>query len=225
MLPIARKIKGYINSLRLIFSANVNFKDILSQSEGCTFGKYVKLTKTYEIYETKIGDFTYISRNSRIFNTRIGRFCSIGSNFISGNGIHPINGISTAPMFYSDLKQNGITLSTKSKIVEFLPVTIGNDVFIGDNVTVLSGINIGHGAVIGAGAVVSKDIPPYAVAVGCPIQVLKYRFSEDQISSLLRIQWWNLPEERLKEIEEKFFDVDEFINANNETINNNYQSQ
>jgi serine acetyltransferase len=90
-------------------------------------------------------------------------------------------------------------------------VTIGNDVFIGANVTILDGVTIGDGAVIGAGAVVSKDIPPYAVAVGCPIEIKKYRFTAEQIAALQRIQWWNWDEERLKEISLLFNDINAFI--------------
>lgn len=55
------------------------------------------------------------------------------------------------------------------------PVKIGNDVWLGGHVTVTQGVSIGDGAVIGANAVVTKDIPPYAIAVGSPAKVLKYR--------------------------------------------------
>jgi acetyltransferase-like isoleucine patch superfamily enzyme len=97
------------------------------------------------------------------------------------------------------------------KIEERKQINIGNDVFIGANVTVLDGVTIGDGAVIGAGAVVSKDIPPYAIAVGCPIKVIKYRFSETQIEALLKIRWWDFPEEQLQDVERLFFDIDAFI--------------
>lgn len=55
------------------------------------------------------------------------------------------------------------------------PVLIGEDVWLGGHVTVTQGVRIGDGAVIGANAVVTKDIPPYAIAVGSPAKVLKYR--------------------------------------------------
>ena len=74
----------------------------------------------------------------------------------------------------------------------------------------MDGVTIGDGAVIGAGAVVSKDIPPYAVAVGCPIRIIKYRLKHDQIAELQRIKWWE-DEEKLKDVEKLFFDVDGFI--------------
>ena len=75
----------------------------------------------------------------------------------------------------------------------------------------MDGIKIGDGAIIGAGAVVSKDIPDYAIAVGCPIKIIKYRFNDDQIAALKRIQWWNFSEDKLQDIEKMFFDIDGFI--------------
>ena len=90
-------------------------------------------------------------------------------------------------------------------------IVYGNDVFIGANVTILDGVTIGDGAVIGAGAVVSKDIPPYAIAVGCPIRILKYRFEPEQIDKLLKIKWWEFEDDKLKDVEKLFFEVNEFI--------------
>ena len=67
--------------------------------------------------------------------------------------------------------------------------------------------------VIGAGAVVSKDIPPYAIAVGCPIEIKRYRFPSEQISAFQKIKWWDCNEEMLKDVERYFFDVEKFINS------------
>ena len=162
---------------------------------------HIVINTPYSMDDTVIGNYTYIAINSNISRTTIGKFCSIGPNFFCGWGGHPINGLSTSPMFYSTSKQNGMTLVTKNKFEEQSHVSIGNDVFIGANVTVLDGVTIGDGAVIGAGAVVSKDIPPYAVAVGCPIRIIKYRFDEPQMEALKRIEWWNFEDEKLKEVE------------------------
>ena len=92
-----------------------------------------------------------------------------------------------------------------------MQTTIGNDVFIGANVTVLDGVHISDGAVIGAGAVVVKDIPPYAIAVGVPAKVIKYRFDNETIKGLLEKRWWDDPEEKLHTIEESFWDVEGFL--------------
>ena len=164
-----------------------------------------------QISDSDIGDYTYISMNSIILSTKIGKFCSIGPNLFCGWGIHPTNGLSTSPAFYSLNKQVGITFSKENKIKERLPIEIGNDVFIGMNVTILDGVTIGDGAVIGAGAVVSKNIPPYAIAIGTPIQILRYRFKPQIIEKLLKIKWWDFEEEELKEVEKHFFKIEEFV--------------
>lgn len=189
----------------------------------CKIGKYVRLYSPYHIFQAEIGDYTYIAQNSHISITTIGKFCSIGPNVVCGWGIHPTDGISTSPMFYSTMKQNGMTLSAKDKVEERKGITIGNDVFIGANVTILDGITIGDGAIIGAGAVVSKDIPPYAIAVGCPVKILRYRFDEDTRRKLLDIKWWTFGEERLQEIEMYEFDVERFIKLqeDEQTLNHN----
>ena len=75
----------------------------------------------------------------------------------------------------------------------------------------LDGVRIGDGAVIGAGAVVIDNIPPYAVAVGVPAKVVKYRFDEATIKALLEKQWWNGSDEELKEVERNFWDVEAFL--------------
>jgi acetyltransferase-like isoleucine patch superfamily enzyme len=171
-------------------------------------------TKVYVpffLHNVELGDYSYIAKNSTINNCKIGKFCSIGPNFCCGLGIHPTNGLSTAPMFYSTAKQNGISLCEDNKIEESKRTTIGNDVFIGANVTILDGVTIADGAVIGAGAVVTKDIPPYAVAVGVPAKVVKYRFDEDTIKTLLEQQWWNGTEEDLQIVERNFWNVEAFL--------------
>lgn len=69
-------------------------------------------------------------------------------------------------------------------------VIIGNDVWIGCHTIILGGVHVGNGAVIGAGAVVAKDVPPYAIVVGNPARVVKYRFPKETIEKLQRIKWW-----------------------------------
>jgi acetyltransferase-like isoleucine patch superfamily enzyme len=177
-----------------------------------TTEKFTKLYLPYNISDSKIGNYTYIANNCQISLTTIGKFCSIGPNLLCGWGIHPTKGISTSPMFYSTIKQNGISISKTNKIEERRPIQIGNDVFIGANVTILDGITIGDGAVIGAGAVVSKDIPPYAIAVGVPITIKSYRFDNDTIEKLLKIQWWNFEGDNLMDVEKYFDDIESFIN-------------
>lgn len=175
------------------------FSLVRSEHSNCMLGKKAYAVAPYYLHNVQIDDYSYFAKNAQVANTTIGKFCSIGPNFCCGLGIHPADGISTHPMFY------------RGNVAEYKPVTIGNDVFIGANVTVLDGVTIGDGAIIGAGAVVSKDIPPYAIAVGCPIQIKKYRLTEKQIAAMLRIQWWNWDENKLKDVREMFNDIDAFI--------------
>lgn len=191
----------------------VGYSLIRSERSDVAQEEYSKIYAPYSLHNVRIGKYTYISKNSNISNTDIGRCCSIGPNFCCGLGMHPTNGISTSPMFYSTAKQNGITLCSKNRFDEFAPINIGNDVFIGANVTVLDGVTISDGAVIGAGAVVDDDVPPYAVAVGVPARIVKYRFDEKTIDSLLSSQWWRGTEDDLKLVEACFWDVDQFLNS------------
>lgn len=80
-------------------------------------------------------------------------------------------------------------------------VTIGNDVYIGAYAFINASkvTNIGDGAIIGAGAVVLEDVPPYAVVVGVPAKIKKYRFPPEMIEALLRVKWWNWSVEKVNE--------------------------
>lgn len=184
---------------------------VRSEKANTELGNNTKVYAPFFLHDVRLGDYSYIAKNSSVSNCIIGKFCSIGPSFCCGMGIHPTNGISTAPMFYSVEKQNGVSLTQENKVKEHRQSIIGNDVFVGANVTVLDGVKIGDGAVIGAGAVVVDDIPPYAIAVGVPAKVVKYRFDEQTIKSLLEKQWWNGPEEDLKNVERYFWDVESFL--------------
>ncbi len=129
----------------------------------------------------------------------IGNFCSIAADvkFILG-GEHRSDWISTFPfMEFPESWSNSAGLtghpSTKGDIV------IGHDVWIGNGCTILSGVTIGDGAVIGAGSVVSKSIPNFSIAAGVPAKVLRTRFSQEVISELEAIKWWDWPDSKINE--------------------------
>lgn len=84
-------------------------------------------------------------------------------------------------------------------------VEIGNDVWVGYGATIVGPVAIGDGAIIGAGAVVVRDVPAYSVAVGVPAKVVKFRFSDEQIRALKKIQWWNWSPEKIREAETLLF--------------------
>lgn len=194
-----------------ILNKKIDWDSLTNVIYDSEIGKHTKLYSPYQIYSSTIGDYSYTAAHSYISITEIGKFCSIGPHLLCGYGIHPTDGLSTAPMFFSSWKQNGLTLSQQNKIEEREKIIIGNDVWIGSNVTILDGVTIGDGAIIGAGAVVSKDIPPYAIAVGCPIRIIRYRFTPEKIDALLKIKWWDFDEKHLADVEKYFYDIDKFI--------------
>ena len=119
----------------------------------------------------------------------IGKFCSIadGTTFMLRVN-HPINSASTYPIAK-------ILLNSDTNPYEWSrgPISIGHDVWIGHRATILGGVTLGHGSVVAAHAVVTRDVPPYAVAAGNPARIVKYRFSDETISMMLDIEWWDWP--------------------------------
>lgn len=90
-------------------------------------------------------------------------------------------------------------------------ITFGHDVWVGTGVHFIAPVNVGNGAIIGAYSVIAKDVPAYAVVVGNPQVVKRYRFTPEQIEKLEKIQWWNWEEDILMERMKDLQDVDVFI--------------
>lgn len=113
------------------------------------------------------------------------------------DGAHDAKNVSTFPfeMFCEDWKDHlpEEPNDTKGDIL------IGSDVWIGDNVSILYDSTIGDGSIIGAYSVVRGYIPPYSVVIGNPARAVTKRFSDEQITHLLLIQWWNWSDEKIKE--------------------------
>lgn len=162
-------------------------------SEDVELSEYVRLYGTTTIINARIGKCTYFS-NSKVGSVDIGAFCSIGPGTrVGGLGRHPTDRISTHPVFYSPKRQAGISFFNDKSFDEILLSSIGHDVWIGANAVILDGVKVGNGAIIAAGSVVNKNVPPFAIVGGVPARIIRYRFSENQISILEDIKWWDLP--------------------------------
>ena len=75
-----------------------------------------------------------------------------------------------------DIEYEGFMYNNKSINHMFGEILIDNGVWIGSDVTIINGASIGEGTIIGAKALVNKKIPPYVVAAGVPVRVIKPRF-------------------------------------------------
>ena len=95
----------------------------------------------------------------------------------------------------------------------------GNDVWIADNVTIMSGVRIGDGAVIACNSHAVKDVEPYSIDGGNPAKFIKYRFTQEQIECLLKIQWWKWSPEKINEHVHLLNNdkINEFIDKHNDS--------
>lgn len=176
----------------------VYLKDIVS-NPNITVGDF-------SIYNDFVNDPCDFEKNNVLYHYPvnhdkliIGKFCSIacGVKFIFTSANHTLSSLSTFPfpIFFEewglDIKNVAKAWDNKGDII------IGNDVWIGFDAVIMSGVTIGHGAIIGTCAVVTKDVPPYTIVGGIPAKPIRKRFSEDTISSLLEIKWWNWSKEQI----------------------------
>lgn len=169
-----------------------------SRTERSIYHHNVRIQRNAMIYDSEIGAHSYTGRNCTIWHANIGKYCSLSWNLSIGGANHDYTRTTTHSFVYAP--EFGFVEQGKGAYNRFSDsCTIGNDVWIAANVCICRGVTIGDGAVIGAGAVVTKDIPPYAVVVGVPATIRKYRFDDNTIAQLQAIRWWDFPEALIKE--------------------------
>lgn len=127
---------------------------------GCTIGK-----------DSKIGAFVEIQKNATI-----GERCKISSHTFICEGVEIENEvfIGHGVMFTNDLYPRAANPDGSPQTEadwKVVKTVVKRGASIGSNATIVAGITIGEFALIAAGAVVTKDIPPYAIAVGVPARV------------------------------------------------------
>lgn len=126
----------------------------------------------------------------------VGKYCSLAAGLVIDGGFsHNTKFISTYPFNVNFNQCSYLTGHPTWKG----DVIIGNDVWIGEDCLIMSGVTIGDGSVIGARSIVTKDVDPYSINVGSPSRRVKQRFSDNQISDLLKIKWWDWEEDKIVE--------------------------
>ena len=217
---------------------NLDFQRLLV--EGITYGVIenkdsfsIQHTVIYpQIYSFKnngsiifIDKKSYISYNASIEgsgNIHIGKFSPLSWNILFEFDLNAGHNKSIISQYYHarfDWKFPKEFMSPQGRC----KILIGNDVWIGRG-CILKSINpnkplvIGDGAVIASDSVVVKNVPPYAIVGGNPAKIIKFRFSEDVIESLLRIKWWDWSLDKIHDNFKYFNDIEKFISMHDKSL-------
>lgn len=164
----------------------------------------------YTMYDDVVNDPTEFQKNNVLYHYPecnhdqlvIGKFCSIacGAKFLFNASNHALGSLSTYPfpIFFEEWDLDTDTAAIAEAWDNHGDIVIGNDVWIGYEAVVLSGVTIGDGAIVGTRAVVTKDVPPYTIVGGVPARPIRKRYSDEMISELMDLKWWDWPEEKIK---------------------------
>jgi acetyltransferase-like isoleucine patch superfamily enzyme len=184
LLCLARGIKKAGTNVYISPLATIKNEGSIEIDDSVVIEKHAELIVNSKKASIKLGTCTYLASYCRLETgggwIKLGKECGVSRfSILAGQGgldigdyvrIGPHVVIYAANHLYSDpetpVKYQGF--SAKG-------VHINDDVWIGAGAIILDGVTIGKGSIIGAGAVVTKDIPPYSVAVGIPARVIKKR--------------------------------------------------
>lgn len=172
------------------------FASDFSKLDHCSLDDYSRAGRFNHFYHASLGRHTYTGQNTVVMHCDIASFTSISWNVTIGAGEHNYHYLSSHTFLYNPYDELYDGEPAYDRFSE--PVTIGNDVWIGAGACVLRGASIGNGAVIGANTVVTQNVPPYAIVVGNPGRIIRYRFSTDVIEKLQELEWWNLRDATLQ---------------------------
>jgi len=161
-------------------------------------GHHSRLKPYTELRNSALGDYSIVSSFTLINGADIGKFNSLGPN--SAIGLWEHNFWVSTHSFYLSESCGGFVKGFSAYEADPIRVRLGNDIWTGAGINILKGVTIGDGAVIGAGAVVTKDVEPYAIVVGNPHRVVRYRFEKEDIDFLLALKWWDFDRKRIQDM-------------------------
>ena len=181
------------------------------------FEPTVRMFGQPRLSDCRFGAYSYVAPNTVLNRTTVGRYCSIGAHCEISPTQHPNDWLTTSPIAYKDVFGAGAEFAPTAAYEELSSVTIGNDVWIGSGASIMGGVTIGDAAIIGYGSVVTRDVAPYHIVGGTPARMIRPRFDDTTIATLLASAWWRYdlvhmrgaalewcrPLQALKEIESK----------------------
>jgi acetyltransferase-like isoleucine patch superfamily enzyme len=188
-----------VDRMRQLLDLGCRFPDQQHSLPGeARFERHVKLFSGIDLSSrASIGSFSYSWSHISPVIKSIGRYCSIAHSISFGEFEHPIDRFTTSAItfdygmfeeaaFGTNYRTQGFSEDSRF----FKQIEIGHDVWIGSGAYVRAGVKLGTGCIIGGRSIVTKDVPPYAVVVGNPGRIIKYRFDEKTIERLLKSEWW-----------------------------------
>ncbi len=223
MKAVVKSLPSFVKSDQVSFAMNQLWEDCITDNmDFDVFYKHCKIGRRTSQYKTFLNPYP-VAEN-------IGRYCSFNYT-AKAIANHALDLVSTNNILMNRnaWESENVLREKMEYIKEFgryddncwkysdkpisknPPINIGNDVWIAQNVVVLPGVTIHDGAVCAAGAVVTKDVPPYTIVAGIPAKPIKKRFSDEMIEKLLRIRWWDWPEEKIYENLKYFYQPDLFL--------------
>lgn len=190
--------------------AKIIKKSYLPAIKNSNIDKTSKICSASQLRNVDINKYSYVGPACSITDTEIGSFCSIAANSSIGGGSHPINWVSSSPVFTNGKNIMGENFSSHN-FNPYKKTIIKNDVWIGTNCLIKSGVIIGNGSVIGMGSVVTKDIGDYEIWAGNPARFIRKRFTNEIIEQLLKSEWWLWSNEELRRKSINFNNIEKFI--------------
>ena len=192
-----------------------NFKLAMFQNKWRKINRHnsTNVKNIFPVERVTVGDYTYGDLNIFFYGNpkerlTIGRFCSIASGvkFLLGGEHHPDFFMNFLFKYYLQPDDDIDDRRTKG------PIIIEDDVWIGTDAIILSGVTIGKGAIIAAGSVVAKDVPPFAIYT--TNRIIRYRFSQEIIDKLMKIDFSKFDYDFVKNHIELFYtsDVEGILN-------------
>jgi hypothetical protein len=170
--------------------------------DNSSTGEYVEIGEYSVIENSYLGDFSYCGRLCMMQNARIAKFANIAASVRLGPTMHPfdrptLHHFTYRPAmfgFREEERESDFFRERESRLCH-----VGNDTWIGHGAIVMPGVTIGDGAVVGSASVVTRDVPPFAIAVGVPARVARQRFGDELAADLAQIAWWDWDYGTIKE--------------------------
>lgn len=170
------------------------------QLRGVSLGRYTEVGPGNVFEDVSLGDWSYTGQHCILQNVEVGKFANIAAMVRIGPTNHPVDRPTLHHITYrrrmyglAERDDEELFRRRRERVAR-----IGHDTWIGHGAIVMPGVSMGDGSVLGSGAVLTRDLPPYAIAVGVPARVLRPRFDPETAAALAEIAWWDWDYERIK---------------------------